>query len=51
MKQKKEVTMQLTSEEEELITAIRNYVETYPRGHPELLMYAQDIFDRLTLIE
>ena len=51
MKEKREIKMLLTSSEEELISAIRNYVETYPNGHPRLLEYAQDVFDRLTLID
>ena len=38
--------MQVTSEEQDLIQAIRNYC--YPNGYPQLLIYAQDIFDRLT---
>lgn len=37
----------LTEIEAELICAIRNYVRSYPNGHPELLWYAQKIFDEL----
>ncbi len=48
MKQKADITMKVTSEEEDLINAIRNYCESYPDGYPELLEYAQDIFDRMT---
>lgn len=48
MKQKANITMKVTSEEEDLINAIRNYCESYPDGYPELLEYAQDIFDRMT---
>lgn len=40
--------MRVTDEEEELIMAIRNYCDSYPNGHPDLLEYAQDKFDRLT---
>ena len=43
MKTKREITMKVTDEEEELIMAI-----SYPDGYPELLEYAQDIFDRMT---
>ncbi len=48
MKTKREITMKVTDEEEELIMAIRNYCDSYPDGYPELLEYAQDIFDRMT---
>ena len=37
--------MDVTPDEEELIAAIRNYCKTYPDGYPELLMYAQRLFD------
>lgn len=45
---KREISMKVTSDEEELITAIRNYCDSYPNGYPELLDYAQDIHDRIT---
>lgn len=48
MKEKRDITIKVTSEEEDLIKAIRNYTESYPDGYPQLLEYAQDIFDRLT---
>ena len=47
MKQEK-IKMEVTSEEQDLIQAIRNYCDSYPYGYPQLLIYAQDIFDRLT---
>lgn len=47
MKEKK-TKMEVTAEEEELINAIRNYCKTYPDGYPQLLDYAQDLFDRMT---
>lgn len=50
MKQKAEITMKVTSDEEDLIKAIRNYCDSYPNGYPELLDYAQDIFDRMTFM-
>jgi hypothetical protein len=37
----------LTDAEKDLIEAIRNYKKTYPNGHPELLWFAQELFDRL----
>ena len=48
MKQKTEISMLVTRQEEELITAIRNYVGSYPNGHPRLLQYAQMLFDIMT---
>lgn len=48
MKQKKEITMIVTPEEEELIKAIRNYVNSYPNGYPQLLDYAEMLFDKMT---
>lgn len=48
MKRQTDIKMKVTSEEEELILAIRNYCDSYPDGYPELLDYAQDIFDRMT---
>lgn len=47
MKQEK-IKMEVTSEEQDLIQAIRIYCDSYPNGYPQLLIYAQDIFDRLT---
>lgn len=47
MKQEK-IKMEVTSEERDLIEAIRNYCNSYPNGYPRLLEYAQDIFDRMT---
>lgn len=38
----------LTEKEEELIAAIRNFRKAYPRGYPQLLWYAQQLFDELT---
>ena len=32
----------------ELIESIRNYCNSYPNGYPQLLEYAQDLFDRIT---
>lgn len=38
----------LTEKERELIEAIRNYRRAYPNSYPELLYYAQELFDELT---
>lgn len=38
----------LSDKEEELIAAIRNYRRGYPDSYPNLLYYAQQIFDELT---
>ena len=49
MTQKKEkIKMEVTPEEQDLLEAIRNYCNSYPNGYPDLLEYAQDIFDRMT---
>lgn len=49
MKQKREnLKIEVTPEEQDLIAAIRNYCNSYPNGYPELLEYAQDMFDRMT---
>ena len=48
MKQEKDITIKVSQDEEELIKAIRNYCDSYPNGYPELLDYAQDLFDRMT---
>ena len=47
IKQPKTKEMELTDNEKELILAIRNYKKSYPNGHPNLLFYAQQLFDEL----
>lgn len=47
MKRKTEIKLSVTTEEEELIKAIRNYQDSFPNGYPELLDYAEDLFQRL----
>ena len=42
------IFISVSTEEADLIAAIRNYVKTYPDGYPELLDYAQRLFDELT---
>lgn len=46
MKQKKEL-IEVTPEERELIEAVRNYNKSYPDGYPQLLLYAQRLFDNM----
>lgn len=46
MQQKKEI-MEVTPEERELIESIRNYNKSFPDGYPELLWFAQQLFDNM----
>lgn len=46
MKQK-QIIMAVTEDEEELLAAIRNYNKSFPDGYPELLWYAQRLFDNM----
>ena len=46
MQQTKE-WMEVTFEEKELLESIRNYNRSFPDGYPELLWYAQELFDNL----
>ena len=46
--EKQKFKMELSFEEKELIESIRNYCNSYPNGYPQLLEYAQDLFDRIT---
>ena len=39
--------MAVTELEADLIETARNYVKSYPDGYPELLWYAQELFDEL----
>ena len=48
MREKQKFKMELSFEEKELIESIRNYCNSYPNGYPQLLEYAQDLFDRIT---
>ncbi len=43
----KNLIVEVTKEEEELLTAIRNYNKSFPDGYPELLWYAQRLFDNI----
>nr|DAP06527.1 MAG TPA: hypothetical protein [Caudoviricetes sp.] len=42
---------ELTEEEAELIEAIRAYKRSYPNGYPQLLFYAQELFDVMTSVK
>lgn len=42
---------EITNEEAELIDAIRSYKKSYPNGHPQLLFYAQQLFDEMTSVK
>ena len=46
MKQEKEM-MEVTPEERDLIELIRNYNKSFPDGYPELLWFAQQLFDNM----
>lgn len=41
------VIMEITEEESELLAAIRNYNKSFPDGYPQLLWYAQELFDNI----
>ena len=43
----KTIIMTVTEDEEELLAAIRNYNKSFPDGYPELLWYAQRLFDNM----
>ena len=42
------ITIKVTEEEENLIIGMRNYVKSFPNGHPEMLYHLQQLFDSLT---
>ena len=46
MKQKKDL-MEVTPKERDLLEAVRNYNKSYPDGYPQLLIYAQRLFDNM----
>jgi hypothetical protein len=39
--------MEVSEEESELLAAIRNYNKSFPDGYPQLLWYAQELFDNI----
>ena len=42
---------ELKKDEDELIESIRAYKRSYPNGHPNLLYYAQQLFDEMTSLK
>lgn len=44
----KHITVKLSEQEAKLIEAIRNYKKSFPNGYPQLLWYAQRLFDEMT---
>ncbi len=45
--EEKTETMRVTAAEHELLEAVRNYNKSYPDGYPELMWYAQQLFDNM----
>ena len=43
----KKIFIEVTDEEFELLRAIRNYNKSFPDGYPELLWYAEEIFNNM----
>ena len=43
----KTVIMEVSEDESELLAAIRNYNKSFPDGYPQLLWYAQELFDNM----
>jgi hypothetical protein len=39
--------IEVTEEEYELLESIRNYNKSFPDGYPQLLWYAQQLFDAM----
>lgn len=39
--------IEVTEEEYDLLESIRNYNKSFPDGYPELLWYAQQLFDAM----
>lgn len=48
MKKRKYLNMRVTHDEFDLLESIRNYCKSFPDGYPQLLEYAQDLFDQMT---
>jgi hypothetical protein len=45
--EQKTIIMEVSVEESELLAAIRNYNKSFPDGYPQLLWYAQELFDNM----
>ena len=44
---RKVLKVTVSEEEYELLEAIRNYNKSYPDGYPQLMWYAQELFDNM----
>lgn len=44
---RKTLKIAVSEEEYELLEAIRNYNKSFPNGYPQLLWYAQQLFDEM----
>ena len=44
---RKVLKVTVSEEEYELLEAIRNYNKNYPDGYPQLMWYAQELFDNM----
>ena len=44
---KENLIMEVTQEEADLLWSIRNYNKSFPDGYPQLLWYAQQLFDNM----
>lgn len=44
---KRKFKIEVTPEEFELLEAVRNYNKSYPDGYPQLLWFAQELFDNM----
>lgn len=44
---KENLILEVTQEEADLLWSIRNYNKSFPDGYPELLWYAQQLFDNM----
>lgn len=45
--EKETVLVEVTLDEKELLEVIRNYNKSYPDGYPQLLWFAQEVFDNM----
>ena len=45
--EEKKIKFEVTEQERELLEVIRNYNKSYPDGYPQLLWFAQEVFDSM----
>lgn len=45
--EEKKIKFEVTEKEKELLEVIRNYNKSYPDGYPQLLWFAQEVFDSM----